>query len=295
MKTARTSILTATALGGLLLSAFMAPPARAEAPTVSAVDTPDPGQAPDPGQTASAPDAPKGGPGNWQIDSTGYLWLSGAHGNLSALDYNLGFKATVGDLLSHYRFGITEIVDVRWKLLVLTDDILYMALTGGQSRVTPFANIIPVISSSYVNRDVIFTQKVGYRMINGQKVKIDAMTGFRFWHLGNTLTITPRPLGNNNNLYASRDWTDPMVGARIMIALSPKMGATIAGDVGGWGAGSKMDYQIVGALTYKIKPKLTLDAAWRYLYLDYGTYPFGTQLALSGPVFGMTYSWKRID
>jgi hypothetical protein len=274
----------ATAVAGLLLSTRAV--ARAEAPD---------GDTSDAGQASSPAPAKQGGPSNWQIDSTGYLWLSGAHGNLSALDYNLGFKASAGDLLSSARFGITEIVDVRWKLLVLTEDVLYMALTGGQSRVVPLPNISPVISATYVNRDVIFTQKVGYRMIDSAKVKIDAMTGFRFWHLGNTLTITPRPLGNNNNLYTSRNWTDPMVGARVLIPLSPKIMATIAGDVGGWGAGSQMDYQIVGALSYKIKPKLTLDAAWRYLYLDYGQYPFGTQLALSGPVLGVTYSWKRTE
>jgi hypothetical protein len=86
-----------------------------------------------------------------------------------------------------------------------------------------------------------------------------------------------------------------MVGARVTIPLSRNMVATIAGDVGGWGAGSQLDDQMVGAISYKIKPKLTLDAAWRYLYLDYGTYPFNTQLAISGPVVGVTYSWKRTD
>jgi hypothetical protein len=115
-----------------------------------------------------------------------------------------------------------------------------------------------------------------------------------FWHLGQTITLTPRPVGSGG-FYASRNWTDPMVGARVLIPLSPKMIATIAGDVGGWGAGANLDYQIVGALSYKIKPKLTLDAAWRYLSLDYGTYPFGSQLTLTGPILGVTYSFKRID
>jgi hypothetical protein len=67
----------------------------------------------------------------------------------------------------------------------------------------------------------------------------------------------------------------------------------VGGDVGGWGAGSQMDYQIAGELSYRIKPKLALGAGWRYLYLDYRGNQLSTQLALSGPVLTMTYTFQR--
>ena len=51
--------------------------------------------------------------------------------------------------------------------------------------------------------------------------------------------------------------------------LSPKLVVNILGDVGGWGAGSQLDYQIAGILGYKWTPKWTLQAGWRYLDVDY--------------------------
>ena len=79
------------------------------------------------------------------------------------------------------------------------------------------------------------------------------------------------------------------MGARIQFPLSPKVLATIWGDVGGWGAGSQLDYQIVGALSYKFKPKWAMGVAWRYLFMEYSKNQFTTQLAESGIVLGVTY------
>jgi hypothetical protein len=303
MKTNCIHSLTGATLAGLLLSVLGATTARADAPdpVPSAVDTPDPGQAaaataPDAttptGTTQTKPDTKNVASGNWNIDTTGYLWFAGIHGNTSLLGDNIGFKMSAHDLLKKARFALLEEVDLRYKRVVFTDDLLYMALTDTKAATLPIPSA-PSISGQFLVRIVVFTQKVGYRLIDNPKVKIDFLTGFRYFHFGSTVTVRPAtPLFNN--VYASRNWTDPMVGGRIRIPLSPKMTATLAGDVGGWGAGAQLDYQMVGALSYQIKPKLTLDAAWRYLYVDYGQ-KLPTQLALSGPVVAVTYALKRTD
>ncbi|MBV8553435.1 MAG: hypothetical protein JOY54_19225 [Acidobacteriaceae bacterium] len=40
----------------------------------------------------------------------------------------------------------------------------------------------------------------------------------------------------------------------FVFPLSPKLIVTILGDAGGWGAGSQLDYDIVGAIGYKLTP-----------------------------------------
>jgi len=39
-----------------------------------------------------------------------------------------------------------------------------------------------------VNLDVL-SQKIGYRVIDAEKFKVDAVAGIRYWHVGNTLNI----------------------------------------------------------------------------------------------------------
>jgi hypothetical protein len=260
--------------------------------TVCSVDDAAPEQAV-PANSAQSPDSPgSGGDTNWHIDNTFYLWFAGAHGNIDGFDtYNLGFKASPSDLLSHADFGLMDLVGVRYKRIVNTSDFLWITLSNTNTRVLDRLPSAPQLSAEVKSRPIIFTEKIGFRLINKERLQIDGLTGFRFWHLGSTLSLNPSPF--DRNPYASRNWTDPLIGSRIQVPLSSKLLASIAGDVGGWGAGSQLDYQIVGALGYQLKPKLALQAGWRYLYIDYsGQNQFKSQLIMSGLILGVTYAIK---
>jgi hypothetical protein len=73
---------------------------------------------------------------------------------------------------------------------------------------------------------------------------------------------------NTLNFTGSQNWVDPLVGGRITGFLTPKVKLTVGGDLGGWGAGFQIDYQIFGALGYRIKRALALQAGYRYLYFE---------------------------
>jgi YfaZ precursor len=85
---------------------------------------------------------------------------------------------------------------------------------------------------------------------------------------------------------------DPLVGGRITGNLSPKVSVTVAGDVGGWGVGSQLDYQIVGLLSYRIKPALALEAGYRYLAVDYTNGNSFVNTVTSGVLFGVSIALK---
>jgi hypothetical protein len=126
-------------------------------------------------------------------------------------------------------------------------------------------------------------------MVDQEKLKIDFTTGFRFWYFGENLNFSPSALGLNYS--ASQSWISPLVGGRIEMPLSPKVAVIILGDVGGWGEGSQLEYQWVGVIGYKIKPKWTLQAGYRYLNADYktgGNLGGVVNLTMSGVVFGLT-------
>jgi len=293
MRDNRKGILMTAALAGFLLTASAATigqarpldvlPSSNDGPETSAVDTSAPVQTPAAAPAASASTASE----DWHTDIMGYLWFPGVHGNVNALDQNVGYKASPSDVLSHVDFGLMGAVAARYKRVVMTADFLWITLSDTKTRVFALPNA-PQLSAELKTRPVIFTPKIGYRLIDHPRIKIDGLTGFRFWHLGTTLSLTPNLLGTNP--YVSNNWVDPLVGGRIEIPLSPKLTATIAGDVGGWGVGSQMDYQIIPMLTYRIKPKLALDAAWRYLYINYKKTNFTNELAQSGLALGVTYS-----
>lgn len=256
----------------------------------NADEQPPPSAAPDKTSASAAPAHPAAlDDEGWHINLTGYIWFAGVHGNVGGFGHDIGFKASPGDLLSHADFGLMGITGVQYKKFVSVIDFVWAPITTTQTRTIRLPSE-PQLSAKVKYTQTILTPEFGYRVIDSEKVKIDGITGFRYWHQGTTLTFTPTLTGNN--YYKSLNYVDPLVGGRIQVPLSPKILATVMGDVGGWGAGSQLDYQIIGALSYRIKPKWALDAAWRYLYVDYAKTYISTQTAESGFVLGVTYALK---
>ncbi len=133
----------------------------------------------------------------------------------------------------------------------------------------------------------IFTPKLGYRIVDGEHLKIDALAGIRYWYVSQNLTVEPSGIGGTQ----SKNWVDGLGGARFILPLSPKAAITIAGDAGGGGA--NLDYQVVGLFTYNFTPKIGLGLGWRYLDVDYrpGTHLFVYDVAQTGALAGLYFNF----
>jgi hypothetical protein len=239
----------------------------------------------------TAPAGKSGADDKWHVSVSPYLWLPGIHGDVGALGRDAGFKVSAGDLLSHFRFGLLGIVEARRDRLLLTNDLIFMRL--GADNALPFPRL-GAISANVTANILLLTPKIGVRLINNEKIKVDALTGIRYWHFGENLSFSPGILGLNYS--TSQSWVSPLVGGRIEAPLSPKLAVIIAGDVGGWGAGSQLEYQIAGVLSYKLKPKWTAQAGYRYLNVDYagsGNAGGVVNLTLSGVMIGVTRNLSK--
>jgi hypothetical protein len=246
----------------------------------------DPAGSPPPQAAKSAPDD------GWHFAVSPYLWFPGVHGTAIGPNGNgLGFSASPGDLLSHFQIGLMGGATASYKRIVTSLDIFWIRLEDDKAIPLP-----PAISDGAIGAKIHATQfflapKIGYRVIDMKGIKIDALTGFRFWHFGESLSFNPSVLGIN--FTGSQNFVDPLVGGRIQLALSPKIVVNILGDVGGWNTGSKLEYQFAGVLGYRIKPALTLEAGYRYLNLDYrGNHPVVFDITTDGVIFGVTINLK---
>jgi hypothetical protein len=239
-----------------------------------------------PGGGAFATDTSTAPASDWHLTVSPYLWFPGVHGNIGGPNGGeFGFSASPGDLLSNFRIGLMGVVEPRYKRIVMPLDIFWIRLGSDRALPnTPGQGVANLHATEF-----FLTQKLGYRLIDSERLKIDALAGFRYWYFGENLSFTTNTL----NFSAVQSWVDPLVGGRISGILTPKVEVSIGGDVGGWGAGSQMDYQIFGLLGYRIKPALALQVGYRYLYFDYrrtsGAY---LDTATSGVLFGVSIALK---
>lgn len=256
----------------------------------------------DPAAPPAAPPTPQAGglsistdnDDQWHLTASPYLWLPGVHGTIGAFDREAGFKASPSDLLSHFDFGLLGLFEARRNRLLANVDTMWMRLSDNTA--TPFGVVAQSVDLK-ANMFII-TPKVGFRLVNQPKLKADFLAGFRYWYFNESLSfnpIPPGPLPPNVNFSRSQSWVDPLVGGRIEALLAPKILFTMAGDVGGWGTGSQLEYQVVGLLGYKLTPKMTLQGGYRYMYFDYQKNTGAADViktAFSGVLLGVTLNLK---
>jgi len=225
---------------------------------------------------------------SWHLDLSPYLWFAGAHGTVGALGRSVSIHATPGDLLSHFDIGLMGAAEARHKRLLLTGDLMWIRISD--SHAIPFPGLRAVSADARVG-ELLWTSKVGYRVIENKKVTADANVGVRFWHLGEKLSFNPSLLGLS--FKPSQSWADILIGGRVQLPLGEKVGVNLLGDVGGWNATANLDYQFAALLGYKVCPKVTMLAGYRYLFIDYhGANASVLNIVTSGALLGMTYHFK---
>ena len=240
----------------------------------------------DPTPSAPASQGPVGLPDDkWHFGVTPYLWFAGTHGTAGFAGRNASFHASFGDIFSYLNIGIMGAVEARKDRFVFPVDFLWMKLSDDKAFAeSPDPNITSIKVKVY---ESILTPKAGYLIVNQEKLKVAGTVGIRYWHLGEDLNVQPANLGHSQ----SANWVDVVAGARFQMPLSPKAGITILGDAGAGAA--NLDYQVVGLLSYKLKPNIISQLGWRYLDVNYrpgSTFVYDG--VTSGILLGITFNLK---
>lgn len=231
----------------------------------------------------TTPSAPEG----WQFALSPYLWLSGIHGTVGVGDRDVSVHAGFDDIFSNLNLGLMAASEVRHKRLLFLTDLMWIKLSDDKSL--PENQLGEITAKSRV-QNFMLGPEVGYRFIEQPRLNVDAFTGFRYWHLGSSLEFEPNPLGQK--LATTQNWVDPLLGARLQTPLSPKLRFTVFGDVGGFGAGSQLEWQVAGLLGYQLNKRFTLQAGYRYLDVNYRSGVFKYDVAMSGLLLGTTIHSK---
>lgn len=238
--------------------------------------------APAPSQPATATDDD-----GWHLNLSPYLWFSGLSGTAGVRGHEVSVHASPGDLLSHFDIGLMGAMEARKNRIVIPLDFMWIKLQG--DRTTPFD---PGVSYARLKiTQTVLTPAIGYRVVDHEKLKVDAHVGIRYWYLGQNLSF--QPSGILDNLSSSANWVDVVAGSKIEVPLSEKSVLTIFGDAGAGGA--NIDYQFGGLLGLRVSKLIVLQAGWRYLDVNYRNSPpqlFVYDAHQSGALLGMTFNLK---
>jgi OmpA family len=246
-------------------------------------DTPAPMPASAPNPVSQYPTGSAGG--DWRVGVTVYGWFPGLHGTAGVFGHNASVHVPFSDVF-HVLKGIVPVaVEADKGRFLMPVDFLWMKL--GIDDGIPINDTGQTSIDTHMTQSIL-TPKIGYRLLDADHLKFDALGGIRYWHVGLDNALEPSGVSSSN----SANWVDGLGGGRFILPLGERAAVTVAGDAGAGQA--DLDYQLLGFMNFNITPKLGLAVGWRYLDVDYrpgNSNQFVYDTITSGAIAGFGYNF----
>ncbi len=250
--------------------------------------------APEPAPASPAPTPPQSSGGaknsDWHVLwHPLYLWGSSLSGTAGAGGLTTEVDAGFGEILDEVNFVYATALDVRKNRVGVLMELNYMNLGDSKTYAAPS----PFSGAQLSAKLFYLDPEVYYRVKESDRGSFDVMAGFRYWHLDNKITFLPGLLPGTT-VSAQDNWVDPVFGARVRLNLDQdkKWYLPIKGDVGGFGAGSDLTWQIFAGAGRNFGKRYTLLLGWRALSVNRQNAPKVFDLTLHGPVMSFGINFK---
>lgn len=217
-----------------------------------------------------------------------YLWIAGISGTVTTPFQRVPDKsveADFGDTLSNLSgFAFMGTAEVRHGRFGLLGD--FMTLTVDADIKTPRDQLFAGGSGKVTatNGTVLGL----FRVIADGPHALDVGLGVRPWSVTTKLTLNGGLLPGRT-VKPSASWTDPVLALRYAARISGHWGATLYGDVGGFGAGSELTWQLMGTVDYAITDSITMRLGYRHMQVEHRNRGTETDIGLSGPIIASTF------
>lgn len=218
-------------------------------------------------------------PDRWWFEIAPYFMAAGMAGDIGVRGLQSGVNVSFSDILDNLDFGIMGAGAVGkgdWSLML---DGIYMKLEK-----TGSLGPLPLDGEM---EETIVEGMVAYRVPSEGDVNVYA--GVRYYDLAFKAS-----LNDSTRLDQSQSWADPIVGVRARWDFGHKptgWSAFFLGDVGGFGFGSKISYQVFPAGGYRFSRVISAFLGYRYIYVDYENEDdqFLFDMGSGGPLLGVAF------
>jgi hypothetical protein len=205
-----------------------------------------------------------------------YLWGAGMSGHMGNAAAGAPVDISFEDILDNLEAGLMANYRLKGGKWAFNFDYIYLNLT-------PTSDVPP---ANVDLKQSIVELSAGYEI----QPELEVVAGIRYVDIDMkaTVNITPTP----PTITGADDWVDPIVGLDYRRALSDKWRFYGRADIGGFGVGSDLTWQLAGYFGYMPSDSWNLYAGYRHLDFDYKSdndKKFFYDITLSGPLIGFGY------
>lgn len=258
----------------------------------------------------------------WAITVTPYAWTPGFVGDFTIRGYNVNASATFVQIIQDAdrvipAMGYVELQKDRFSLF---GDVVYTQLGFARSDTVHFDPLKELKVTLSAKAKLLATLGIAqaaaayevarWEEDEGAWSALDLYAGARYWYASADLTLDFKEsidferrgwkrVGKQSiKLSDTFDWVDAVVGMRVRQQLAPGHEIDFVGDIGGFGAGSNLSWQIFGgyARTFQYgNASVAASFGYRVLGVDYdggsGKNVWHLDTIMHGPLAGLSVHW----
>jgi hypothetical protein len=232
----------------------------------------------------------------WEFIVIPYFWLASLDGDTTVKGVKSSVNLSGSDLLDMLDYGGEVHVEAwkgRWGIF-LDPTFLKLSADGHVNR--PLVGRIDVdvdLKEWLVEFGGLYTLGKWPIGANGKRLSLDLLGGGRYWYMKGKLNADIPLLGLSRRVEQSKDWIDPIVGARLRADLSNKLSLAVRGDIGGFSVGSDFTWNASAIFGYQFSQTVSAWLGYRGLGVDYesgsGFSKFKYDVIMQGPIVGLGF------
>jgi hypothetical protein len=220
----------------------------------------------------------------WSFNLSTYGWATAIDGTISAggrsADVDISFK----DVVKHLDMAFMATAELRYKRWGFMGDLIYARL---HDDIAPPAGIL-FSSTHEVVKETIGTFLVSYRVIDAKPAYLDLFAGARVYSFYSEIVLRRNLAARDFAADGTSTWADPIIGLRGRYYLSPLFFLNGYGDIGGFGAGSELSWQVLGTVGIQAARWCDVQLGYRALSFEYQGDRGKQELTTHGPIIGAT-------
>jgi hypothetical protein len=178
-----------------------------------------------------------------RLEIAPYVWLTTMNGDLTISGQPRHINFTFEDFFRYSNLGLSGHVELKKSGWGIIFDYIYVDLLKDQTYTK-----------------LTLTELALARNISE---KLEIIAGGRYFKASAEYRDDP-----DNYITGEKKWIDPIIGARLSWELTRHFVFSMRADVGGFGAGSKFEWNIIAGFWYQLA-NMTFMGVYRIWYADY--------------------------
>jgi len=218
----------------------------------------------------------------WSFTLTPYGWATSITGTMSAGDLSADVDVSFKDVLKHLDMTFMMAAEFRYKRWGFAGDLVYARL---HDDIAPPVGLL-YSSTHEVLKETIVTLELSYRVVDSKPAFLDVFAGARVYDIYSQIVLRPRLDRRGVNASATETWADPIFGLRGRYYVSRAVFLNLYGDIGGFGVGSDLSWQVLGGIGIQTARWCDVELGYRALGFNYDPGRTKQDLTTHGPIIG---------